>query len=269
MRLGCCGTLEDAGVMRDAGFDFLEVNIQGVLKGDEPSSTWDAQAPDISKLALPIEAANSMLPAAHAVIGPKRDMAGLQAYMERIAPRAKRLGIQRLVFGSGGARRRPEDVSPDDAMKQIIEFCAMAADVCARHDVMVVVEHLHSGECNTINRLDETRAICEAVGNPNLMGLVDSFHYGMEKDTEQAVLDLGPMIRHVHIAEPDGRAEPGRPASAENAFDFEDFFCLLRKTGYNERISIEARWSGPLKEKAPAVVKMLREAWSAAGKCES
>lgn len=132
----------------------------------------------------------------------------------------------------------------------------------------MVVEHLHAGECNTINKLDETRDICEAVSHPWLTALVDSFHYGMEKDSEQAIIDLGSLIRHVHVAEPDGRAEPGLPASPDNAFDFEHFFCLLRKIGYDERISIEAKWSGPIAQKGPAVVEFLRETWNDAGQCE-
>lgn len=270
MRLGCCGTLDDAQVIHDAGFDFLEVNVQGVLKGELSTSDWEAQAPDFAKLPLPIEAANCLVPGSMPIVGPSRDMTALQNYMQRIAGRAQRVGIKRLVFGSGGARKRPDSVTPEVAMEQLIEFSAMAAEVCAHHEVMVVVEHLNQGECNTINKLEETRAVCEGVGNPNLMALVDTYHYGLEKETEQAVLDLGSMIRHVHIAEPDGRGEPGNPASPQNAFDFDDFFCLLRKIGYDERVSIEAtKWSGPLAEKAPAVVTMLRESWAKAGRCES
>lgn len=269
MKLGCCGGLESAQQMRDAGFDFIEVGVQAVLKGQTPSSEWDATAPDPAKLPLPIEAANGLLPGTLPVVGPARDLVALQDYMQRVAKRAQRLGIRRLVFGSGKARQRPAEVSPEEAMQHIIEFSAMAAQVCAHHDVILVVEHLNSGECNTVNRLDETRAICEAVNHPALQGLVDSYHYGLEKDTEQAVLDLGPMIRHVHVAEVDGRGQPGHPAHADQAFDFAEFFCLLRKTGYNERISIEARWSGPIAEKGPAVVELLRKAWDTAGKCEA
>ncbi len=269
MRLGCCGTIEQAGVMRDAGFDFLEVNIQGVLKGHEPSDVWDAQAPDVSKLPLPIEAANSLIPGSMPLIGPARDMKALQDYMQRIAKRAQRLGIQRLVFGSGKARMRPENVSHEQAMKDIIEFTTMAGQICGHHDVMLVVEHLNFPECNMINKLDETRAICDAINSPHVQGLVDSFHWGLEKDTDQAILDLGQLIRHVHIAEPDGRGEPGKPAHPENAFDYESFFCVLRKAGYSERVSIEAKWTGPLEEKAAAAVELVRKAWDAAGKCEA
>jgi sugar phosphate isomerase/epimerase len=269
MRLGCCGSLENAEAIKSAGFDFLEILVQPVLKGHESSDVWDASAPDVSKLPLPIEAANSLLPATLPIIGPNRDMGKLQDYMQRVAKRAQKLGIRRLVLGSGKARMRPEEMSPQQAMDEIIEFATMAGQICGHHEVMLVVEHLNYPECNTVNKLSETLAICEAINSPHVQGLVDSYHWGLEKDSDQAILDLGPLIRHVHIAEVDGRHEPGHPATPGNAFDFEAFFCLLRKAGYNERISIEARWTGPIAEKGPEVVKRLREAWDAAGKCES
>ena len=268
MRLGCCGTIDDAAKIHQAGFDFLEVNIQAVLQGDISCKVW--QAPETDKLPLPIEAANSMVPGSLPIIGPQRDVARLAKYMERTAKRAGRLGIERLVFGSGKARQRPEDISPEQAWEELVEFTAVAAKACGEHGVTLVIEHLNAGECNMINKLDEARALCEAVGHPNCMGLVDSYHFGLENDTEQAVLDMGPILRHVHLAEPDaGRGEPGHPAAAGQGFDFEDFFCLLRKAGYQDRISIEARWSGPVEEKGPGVVQFLREAWTAAGRCES
>lgn len=269
MRLGCCGTMDDATVMKAVGFDFLEVNIQAVLQGGISCKEW--REPDMASLPLPIEAANSLLPASMPVIGPDRDLAKLTKYMERTAKRARKLGIERLVFGSGGARKRPEDVSLELANEQLAEFTTIAADACGEHGVILVIEHLNSKECNMINKLDEARALCEAVNHPNCMGLVDSYHYGLENDTEQAVLDMGPILRHVHLAEPDsGRGEPWHPAAdGGSGFDFDDFFCLLRKIGYNERISIEARWSGPIAEKGEQVVKRLREAWTCAGKCES
>jgi len=269
MRLGCCGSIEQAQIIHDAGFDFLEVNVQQVLKGKEPSDVWDKQAPDVDRLPLRIEAANSLIPGDMPIIGPNRDMGALQDYMQRVAKRAQRLGIERMVFGSGKARMRPEGVSQEQAMNELIEFTDMAGQICGHHDVLLVIEHLNFPECNTINMLDDTRRLCDAVNSPHVQGLVDSYHWGLMKDTDQAILDLGQLIRHVHIAEPDGRGEPGKPAHTENAFDFESFFCVLRKAGYSERVSIEAKWTGPLQEKAPAAVELIRKAWDAAGKCES
>jgi sugar phosphate isomerase/epimerase len=269
MRFGCCGSIDNAAVLKQAGFDFLEVNIQGVLKGDEPSATWDAAAPDPAKVALPIEAANSLVPGNRPVVGPARDMAGLQDYMQRVAKRGQRLGIKRFVFGSGGARKRPEGVSQETADEQLLEFTRMAGEVCAHHDIILVIEHLNKGETNTLNALDACAALCTQVDLPSVQMLVDSYHFGLEKENMSSVIKLGNTLRHVHVAEVVGRSQPGvqvPEAKPSDAFDFVDLFQALRKIGYDERISIECKWTGPLDQHAGNALKFLKAAWEESGK---
>lgn len=268
MRLGCCGGIDNIEQVRDAGFDFLEVGVQPVLRGDDSDADWRAAAPDPDKLPLPIEAANSLLPVAHPVVGPQRDMDALRTYMGRVAERAARIGIQRLVFGSGKARVRPEGVSAGEAMDQLAEFCRMAGDLCHQHGVTLVIEHLHQGETNTINSLADELTLVERANHPGVQALVDSFHYGLENETDEAIIKLGDYIRHVHVAEPVDRLQPGAHGTSEKAFDFESFFCSLRKVGYDERVSIEAKWNTSIAEAGPACVELLRQAWQAAGRCE-
>ncbi|MEX0776804.1 MAG: sugar phosphate isomerase/epimerase family protein [Phycisphaeraceae bacterium] len=272
MRVGCCGGLEQAQAVKDAGFDFLEVNVQSVLKGDLASSEWDKAAPDPAKFVLPVEAANCLVPGSRPIIGPQRDLAGLQDYMQRVAKRAQRLGITRLVFGSGGARKRPEGVDQDTADKHLAEFSRMAAEACAHHDVIVVIEHLNVGETNTLNKLAQARHLADKVGHPALAVLVDSYHYALEKENDEAIIELGDRIRHVHVAEPVQRVQPGAHgamAHSPDAYDFAHFFCLLRKAGYGERISFEGKWSQPIEKVGRQCVELLRDAWDKAGTCES
>lgn len=272
MRLGCCGTLDAAAAIKSAGFDFLEVGVQPVLRGDEPSSTWDKTAPDPKKLPLPIEAANGLVPAARPIIGPKRDPAGLQDYMQRVAKRGERVGIKRFVFGSGGARRRPDGVDDATAWTHLVEFTRMAGEVCAHHGITLVIEHLNKNETNTLNALAECQQLCEQVDLPSVRMLVDSYHYGLENETDDAVVALGDTLRHVHIAEVEKRIEPGghgTPAGSPGSpsFDFDSFFCTLRKIGYDERVSLECGWSKPIGEIGARTVKFVRDAWKRAGEC--
>lgn len=265
MRFGCCGTIQDAYWIREAGFDFLEVNVQHVLKGELADEDW--YGPDPIQLGIPIEAANCLVPGSLPIVGPNRDFAVLTQYMDRVASRAARIGIRRLVFGSGAARRRPEGFDEALADQQITEFTRMAGDACGRHDLILVIEHLNKGECNTINSLHQALRLADHVNHPSVQVLVDSFHYGLEHETDQAILELGSRIRHVHIAEPVGRIEPGgHGPGSPDAFDFDEFFTLLYKVGYHERISIEAFcWTGTLAERANHTLNYVREIWQHAG----
>lgn len=267
MRWGCCGGIDQAEQVRQAGFDFLEANVQNLLQGNLDDSEW--QPPDTDKLPLPIEAANCLVPGSLPVVGPRRDVDQLRTYMHRVAERAKRLGIKRLVFGSGGARKRPEDVDPETADRDIQQFMQIAGDACAPHDVLIVIEHLNKGETNTLNRLSEALDACERLNHPGVEILVDSYHYGLEDETDNDLLALDSHVHHVHVAEPVDRFQPGGHGDdTSKAFDFVHFFCLLRKIGYDQRISIEAKWTSPVGEIGDQTLRYLREAWAAAGRSE-
>lgn len=263
MRLGCCGSLEQARQFKEVGFDFLEVNVQSVLRGDEPDEQWSAP----SGVVLPIEAANCLVPGHHPIVGPQRDLKVLARYMQRVARRAKQLGIEVLVFGSGGARKRPEGVSPEGAFDHLVDFTRLAGEVCAEHGVTLVIEHLHRGETNTLNKLAESRALADRVALPNVKVLVDSYHYGLENETGSALVGLGDRVAHVHVAEPVERVQPGGHGAGDaRCFDFVAFFKVLRQTGYAGRVSVECKWKGEIGDAGPAAVRLLRRAWDMAGK---
>ncbi len=267
MRWGCCAGVEQAQACKDAGFEYLEVNVQGVLRGQDDDATWAAGAPDVDALPLPLEAANCLLPAALPVAGSSIDEAALRQYMQRVARRAKQVGIQRLVFGSGGARKRPQDVTPADAARSIQRFATLAAELCHAQGVTVVIEHLNQKETNTLNALSDCLALQQAVNHPGLAMLVDSYHYGLEHEQTPALLALGKTLHHVHVAEVQDRIEPGGHAAAgmpEKSFDFVSFFRALKQIGYDERISFEGKWSRPFEQAAPATLAYLRSAWAQA-----
>ena len=262
MQFGCCGSLEQAPAMADAGFDFIEGNVQALLQGDTDDAAYTP--PEVASLPLPLEACNCLLPGHHLVVGPDRDDAALATYLQRVARRAGEAGITRLVFGSGRSRRRPDDVSSSRADEQLVSFCRLAGDACGEHGVLLVVEHLNRGETNTITSAREERELIEAVDHPAVAALLDSYHLALEGEGDEAVLELAPHLRHVHVAEPEGRREPGA-IRGDAAYDYEHLFALLRKAGYDERISVEAKWSRPLEEGGAGVVNLLREAWQRSG----
>lgn len=270
MKIGCCGSVDDAAKLEAAGFQFLEVGVQQVLRAQEDDATWAATVPDVDKLALPIEAANGLVPGSLPIVGPGRDLGVLQGYMRRVAERAEKLGIKRLVFGSGGARKRPDGVDDATVMEHLADFCRVAGDAAGGHGITIVVEHLNRKETNTINTLAEELELIERVAHPHVQALVDSYHFGLENDPDESLLALGDRLRHVHVAEPVGRVQPGgHAAGSADAYDWEHFFCLLRKAGYRERVSFEGKWTGPVEEVGPQTVELIRKTWEAAGRCES
>src|SRR4051794_4457938 len=106
MRFGICTTIEKSAAARDAGWDYIEESVQGLLQGLESDERWTG--PQRAKAApLPILAANMLVPAALKITGPDVDVEQLSAYMREVLRRADQMNIRTLVFGSGGARNVP------------------------------------------------------------------------------------------------------------------------------------------------------------------
>ncbi|MGN0743366.1 MAG: hypothetical protein ACI4L8_11975, partial [Candidatus Fimadaptatus sp.] len=65
----------------------------------------------------------------------------------------------------------------------------------------------------------------------------DGFHMAEMGEGPQAIEDAGAeLMRHCHIANPDGRTYP----QPDDAWDYAPFFASLKRIGYTGGVSIEA-----------------------------
>jgi len=234
MRFGICTGVENAGQVKEAGWDFVEEHVQNLLQGQLPDAEWNGLQ-RVTGAALPVSAANCLVPPALKVTGPAVDLEVLRVYMGRVMERAQKVGIKTLVFGSGGARNVPDGFDRQRARKQIMEFIRLSADLAARHGITLVAEHLNVKECNIINSLDEAMTYVKAANHPNFQCLVDSYHFWLEEEPLQSLRDAMPWIRHVHLADTEQRVAPG--LSGKN--DYRPFFRALKNGGYTGPISVE------------------------------
>ena len=77
MRFGCCGSIEQAGIIQAAGFDYLESTVVSLL----PEATEAIFAPLLEKYEIapmPVRACNVFLPGDLKVVGPEVDWPRLE-----------------------------------------------------------------------------------------------------------------------------------------------------------------------------------------------
>jgi sugar phosphate isomerase/epimerase len=242
-----------------AGWDYVEESVQSVLQGTVEDGNWSEGA-KIEGSALPIPAANMLVPATVKITGPAVDLSVLQKYMTRVLSRAGNVGIKTLVFGSGGARNVPDGFDRDAAFNQIVEFLRISVPIAARHDVMIVAEPLNRGECNIINSVDEAIVYVKAVNHPNFQCLVDSYHFWLENEQLESLEKAMPWIKHVHLADTEGRVAPGLSGKA----DYRPFFHVLKNGGYDGLISFEGAAMKDFESTAPKVLEFIKKQWSEA-----
>jgi sugar phosphate isomerase/epimerase len=254
MRFGICTTIDKADAVAAAGWDYVEESVQGLLRGLEEK--WSPPGNTV----LPVPAANMLVPAALKITGPAVDPAALQRYIKTVAARAKIVGIQTLVFGSGGARNVPDGFDRATARKQIIDFATIAAAETAVHGVDLVLEPLNRGECNIVNSIAEAIEYVTAVDRPNFWTLLDTYHFWLEKEPLESLRDAMPKIRHVHLADPQGRVAPG----LSGLVDYRPVFKILKAGGYDRNMSFEGTVMVDFAVTAPKVLEFVKTAWETA-----
>ena len=254
VQVGYCSALKNIDAAKAAGFDYVELGTSelAALSDDE----YEKAVTHIKQVGLPVPVTNLFLPAALKVTGPQIDRDQQMAYVKRAFARLSRLGTEIVVFGSGGARRVPEGFPKEDAFKQLVEFGRRIAPEARAHGITVAIEPLRREETNIINSAAEGLELVKAINDPNFQLMVDFYHLASEKEDPEIIVRAREHIRHLHMANPQGRVFPLK----WDEYDYAPFFASLRKIGYEKRISVEAS-ARDFSNEAPQSIALLRGAF--------
>ena len=254
VQVGFCTPLANIESAKAAGFDYVE------LATSEIAALSDAEfaqaAARIRQLGLAVPAMNLFLPATLKVTGPAIDRDQQMTYVRRAFARQQQLGTTIVIFGSGPARTVPDGFSKDQAFQQLVEFGRRIAPEARARGITVAVEPQRPQETNIINSAAEGLALVNAIGDPNFQLMVDFYHLASVKEDPAIIIRARDHIRHLHMANPEGRVFP----RVWGEYDYAPFFAALRTIGYDGRISIEAS-AKDLKADAPPAIAFLRRAF--------
>ena len=254
--IGYCVGLKGLEIAKAAGFDYVELGTTELTALSD--ADFEAAVAQVKTVGLPTPNANLFLPATLKVTGPEAATPEQQmAYVTKAFTRLERLGVKILCFGSGGARRVPDGFPKDDAFAQLVAFGKRIAPEAKAHGITVVIEPLRRQETNIINTAAEGFALVKAVGHPNFELLVDFYHLASEQEAPKIMVEARDHIRHLHMANPQGRVFP----LSWDEFDYAPFFATLREIGYSGRMSIEAA-SPDVPAQAPRSIALLRKAFA-------
>jgi sugar phosphate isomerase/epimerase len=234
IQYGICGGPDTAEKAARAGFDYFEMTVGALLMPREDEAAFSTVLEQVRSAGLPCLVVNVFVPADLKITGPTADLNLLQAYVATACRRAEQAGVGVIVFGSGGARRIPEEFDRSAAWRQLVAFCRMLAPIAASHGVTVAVEPLNKNECNVLNTVSECARLVREVGHPAIRLLVDAFHLLKDHDSTVDITANGDLLVHVHVATVPNRLAPGM----ENC-NLTPFFSALTRGSYRGRISIE------------------------------
>lgn len=247
---GACRGPNDAALLKRVGYDFWEWGVGAAFDPTKDAEWWKRQRDFILSQPLPLRSCNGFLPGTFRLTGPNADHAPALAYAETAVRRADEVGVKTLVFGSGGARNVPGDITAKDAKDrpdaekgrdQYRDFCAaLCRRVADLKTTTVVVEPLRPRESNIVNYVWQGLQICEEVNSPRLAQLADIFHMMMGREPACSIRLAGARLKHCHVASYETRQFPGSdPATVAR---LRPYFDALKAIGYEGGVSCECGW---------------------------
>jgi len=253
MKLGWCAPLKDVDLIKEAGFDYIELPL--AAQGIEDRDTLATSKKAIAASPLPAAACNYFLPRDMRVVGPDIDAGRVKNYLARAAELMGSAGTRSCVFGAAWARNIPEGWARDRAEEQFLEALNWCADALQGSGVTLAIEPLYRKESNFINSVAEGVHFARQVNRPEIRVLADFFHMDEENEPFDTLVEHAQWLAHIHLADT-GRKNPGT-----GSYPYDRFFGALKQAGYDGLMSCECSVDDPqtgLRHSA----SFLRQRWS-------
>ena len=251
--IGVCTSIDNHAKLKANGYAYIEENVKRFLVPQENEEAFQKNYAKLKDSGMEVYACNSFLPGSLKSTGPDIKHDQILAYSETAFRRAQMAGIKVIVFGSSGSRSVPDGFDKQRAISQFIDLLKRMGPIAKKYDVTVCIEPLNKKESNIINSVAEGLDIVKQADHPNIQLLADIYHMALEDEPAENIVKAEKYLRHVHLAEKEGRTSPGT-----SNFDFVPYFQALKKIDYKGRISIECRW-GNFDNELPVAFGYLKE----------
>ena len=252
IEIGVCTSVSNADLLSHCGYDYIEESVGRFLAPAEDEDTFLRNLEIASKSPIPVKACNGFIPGTMKSVGPDTTHPEILEYAGTAFRRAQQAGVRYIVFGSSGTRRVPEGFRHSNAVDQFVSLIKKMAPIAGEYDVIIVLEPLRRDECNFVNTVAYGSRIVQRVNHPNFMLLADIYHMLEENESADSIINHGPMIKHMHIAEQKNRSMPGTHGE-----DFTSYFAAMKKAGYKGMVSLEGRWED-MEVQAPVAIEVMR-----------
>lgn len=234
MRLGASTDVTRLEFVAAADLDYLEMALYEIAPMTDEE--FEALEKKLKDLDLHLEVVNGFTCKDMFVVGDDVDWDAFKAYCEKGLARAKKLGAEVCLFGSGKARNIPEGYDRQKGLEQIDKALLIIGDTAKKYDMTLVIENLNYRETNTLNEVAEIIETVKRLGHPNIKAHVDFYHMTQIGESLEVVENAGQYVGHVHIARGADRKFP----APEDAAELKKWKETLDKCGYDGRVSLEA-----------------------------
>ena len=219
--------------LKKCGFEYFELNLGNIAKlsNDE----FELFLKFIENEKINCEVGSGFIPANIRITGEGFDKTTFCNFVDFAVSRAKKLGMRKIVLGSGGARNIEPAFSHEKAREQL-EFCIeYASQICAENEIVILLEHLNRMESNILTNFKACAKIMKNLNSKYKKCVIDFYHFNVGNENHQNIIDYKEQIAHVHYAYPVQRMFP-LPLRFD---EMQEDIKYIREIGYNDTFSIE------------------------------
>ncbi len=242
MKLGYnCDTFTDLYDMAvEAGFDYLECPF--CILAEKSDEEVDQLRAKTDATGIPVLSANCLFWGEVKLLGEgATSRETLVEYLERGFTKAERLGMKKVVCGSGKGRSLPDGYDTEKGLSELAEIFRMTADIAAKHGCIIVIEPLNAKETNVCKTVKEGADFVKLIHHPSVMLLADSYHMRAERESFDTLKNYKGLLMHAHIAEGiEGETELRACPNMKDENNIKSFVYALKEMGYDDTLTVEA-----------------------------
>ncbi len=214
------------------GFDYVEFPMMDFSGMGEAEFSKIVEKVKANGLESPV--ACNFFPGSVRLVGREMDKDHIGSYLDEILPKIKRIGITKIILGSGPARTFGPDQTREQAFAQFADVLkTVILPRTKAYGILVCIEPFERTYCNLIISVLEGLELVQAVNDPGLELMVDLYHMLSNGEPLDEIDQCFEHIRHVHIAGPDRRVPEVSDSYIFQALE------RLKNLGYDGTVSFE------------------------------
>ncbi len=153
---------------------------------------------------------------------------------------ASALGAGCLVVCSGARAGHTFNHARRLVQGALTELVPLAAEL----GVVMALEPMHPGcaaQCTFLNNLDDALSVIEAIDQPNVKLLLDTYHLGQDPGLVERIPQIAPQIALVQLGDArcPPRGEQNRCPLGDGIVPLRQIVCALRFAGYDGYFDVE------------------------------
>ena len=197
MKLGGFGKIADYDRIREAGFDYAELDMPEVEALDEAS--LEEFAGHVSECGFPVITGARILPITEPTFFASDYRPGeLESYVRSSCRKNAKIGVKKILFGNGKARWLIDKDSLSRE-EQFFGFMRALCEAAGENGQEVLIEPLGPKYSNYLNTVPQALEAVDRIGMPNLSVMADIRHFLWAGEPFEDIAAFHQRIGHYHI----------------------------------------------------------------------